>query len=476
MSKTVAVVGAGIAGLATAYFLEEGTEGSGDPVQVTLIEADRRLGGQVESENAERCVIEGGPDSFFTPKPQAVDLCVKLGLSDLLIGTNPAMKNVYVYCGGKLRKLPDGLTSVVPSKLRPFLSTDLITPLGKARMLLDLFKSRRRDEGDESLAHFVRRRLGNQALQRIAEPLMAGIYSGDADKLSMETNFPQLLQLEKEHRSLILGTIANRRRAAAAPKNPNRRPTFMALRGGMGVMTDTLASKLKSALILTGKKAVTLKASPAGEGRYEVVLEDGTSVHADAVVLATPAYASAEIIGGLSPAAASVLGSIPYVSAATVGLIYDRAGFPHPLDGTGLIVAPSEGRRITACTWVSSKWPQHSPPDRVVLRCYLGRDGSEEILKKSDDELCQIAQDEVNLILDISAEPMVKRIHRCDKSMPQYYRGHLERLAALDEAMRNLPGVFLTGSAYRGVGLADCVKQAASTANDTISFLRKVES
>jgi len=474
MSKKVAIVGAGITGLATAYFLQEAAAESGDPLQVTLIEASLRLGGQVVSENVDGCVIEGGPDSFFTPKPQAVDLCVKLGLSDLLIGTNPAKSNVYIFCGGKLRRLPDGLTSVVPSKLGPFLSTDLITPIGKARMLLDLFKPRRREEGDESLAHFVRRRLGNQALKRIAEPLMAGIYSGDAAKLSMQTNFPQLLQLEKEHRSLILGTLANRRRAASTPKSPNRRPTFMSLRGGIGVMTDTLASRLKGASILTGRKVTTLKSASVGQGRYAVLLDDGNAVYADAVVLASPAYASAEILRGLNPAAASVLESIPYVSAATVGLIYESAGFPHPLDGTGLIVAPSEGRRITACTWVSSKWPPHSPPDRVLLRCYLGRDGSEEILKKGDAELCQIAQDEVNLILGISAEPIAKHTHRCEKSMPQYYLGHSESLAALEEAMRGLPGVFLTGSAYKGVGLADCVKQASATADDTVAFLRKI--
>jgi oxygen-dependent protoporphyrinogen oxidase len=471
MSGTVAIVGGGISGLATAYFLQEGARRSGQTVGCTLMESEQRLGGRIVTEKVEGCVIEVGPDSFLTVKPQAVDLCERLGLSDLLIERNPASSRVYILCGGKLRTLPDGLTSIVPTKLAPFLTTDLLTPQGKARMLFDVFVPPKRDGVDESLASFIRRRLGSEALERIAEPLMAGIYAGDAEQLSMQTNFPRLVELELNHRSLVTGTLAKRREAASDPSRTSGRTAFMALRGGLGVMIEALASQLKGVSILTGRKVVALR----GEGPYELELEDATVLGADAVVLATPAYASAELLRESSPRVAALLDGIPYVSTATVSLAYDRSSFSHPLDGSGFVVAPSEKRRITACTWVSSKWPSHSPPDRVLLRCFLGRAGDEDVLHRGDDELCRLAQDEVKSILDVSAAPVLKRVHRCDRSLPQYVLGHIEKLAALDEGMSSLPGVFLTGAAFRGIGLPDCIKQAALAAKKAVDFVTIVE-
>ena len=254
--------------------------------------------------------------------------------------------------------MPDGLASVVPTKLAPFLTTDLLTPRGKARMLLDVFVSPKRDGVDESLASFIKRRLGREALERIAEPLMAGIYAGDAEQLSMQANFPRLVELELNHRSLVTGTLAKRREGASDPSRTSARPAFMTLRGGLGVMIEALASQLKGVSILTGRKVVALK----GQGPYELELGDATVIVADAIVLATPAYVSADLLRESSPRAAAILDSIPYVSTALVSLAYDRSGFSHPLDGSGFIVAPIEKRRITACTWVSSKWPPHSPP------------------------------------------------------------------------------------------------------------------
>ncbi|MGD0637427.1 MAG: protoporphyrinogen oxidase [Nitrososphaerales archaeon] len=472
MDKTVTIVGGGLAGLATAYFLKEGVVKSDLHLETTVVESESRLGGRVETEFVDGCVIEAGPDSFLTLKPQAVDLCEKLGLSELLIGTNSARSKVYVLVGGKLRRLPDGLTSVVPKKLTPFLWTNLLTPWGKTRMLLDVLVPRRKDVGDESLAGFVRRRLGHEALERIAEPLMAGIYAGDAEHLSMSTNFPQLVQLEAKRRSLVLGTLENSRHPVPGEGQRVRRPTFMSLRGGLGQMVDALVSQLKDARIFTGKRPIALKrAGTAGEERYELALDDGTVIGSRSVVLATPAYASAELLKDLSPEASAILGSIPYVSTATVSLIFDRATFPLPLDGSGFVIAPNDNRKITACTWVSSKWPTHSPSDRVLLRCFLGRAGHEEVLQRGDDELCQLAQDELNSILGISALPLQRRLHRCGKSLAQYNLGHSDKLKALDEAMEKLPGVFLTGSAYRGVGLPDCIKQAGLAASEVVGFL-----
>jgi oxygen-dependent protoporphyrinogen oxidase len=474
MERAVTVVGGGISGLATAYFLKEGAANSGTPLVCTLVEAESRLGGRVETEVVDGCVIEGGPDSFLTLKPQAVDLCEKLGLSELLIGTNSGRSKVYVLVGGRLRRLPDGLTSVVPKKLTPFLWTNLLTPWGKSRMLLDVLVPRRTDVGDESLAGFVRRRLGHEALERIAEPLMAGIYAGDAEHLSMSTNFPQLVQLEAKKRSLVLGTLENSRHPVPGEGQRVLRPTFMSLRGGLGQMVDALVSQLKDTRIFTGKRPIALKrAGTPGEERYELELDDGTIVRSGSVVLATPAYASAELLKDLSPEASAILSSIPYVSTATVSLIFDRATFPLPLDGSGFVIAPNDNRKITACTWVSSKWPTHSPTDRVLVRCFLGRAGHEEVLQGGDDELCQLAQDELNSILGISAIPLQRRLHRCGKSLPQYNLGHSDKLKALGGTMEKLPGVFLTGAAYRGVGLPDCIKQAGLAASEVVGFLAR---
>ncbi len=476
MNRAVAVVGGGISGLATAYFLQDYASRSGLTLECAVIEAEPRLGGRILSENVDGCVIEAGPDSFLTLKPQAVDLCERLGLSDLLIGTNSERSKVYVLVAGRLRRLPDGLTSVVPRKLTPFLWTGLLTPWGKSRMLLDVVIPRKSDGVEETLSGFVRRRLGHEALERIAEPLMAGIYAGDAAQLSMSTNFPQLVQLELKKRSLVLGTIANSRHPAPGTIQAVHRPTFMALRGGLERMVDALVSHLEGTTLLTGRKPVILRRKHSHEkGGYELELDDGSLVYADSVVLATPAYASAGLLKDLSPEAASILGSIPYVSTATVSLVYDRSSFPHPLDGSGFVIAPTEMRKITACTWVSSKWPTHSPGDRVLLRCFLGRAGHEELLQRGDADLCQLAEDELNSILGITAKPLLRRIHRCGKSLPQYNLGHSEKLVALGQAMEDLPGIFLTGAAYRGVGLPDCIKQAALTASGTINFLGETE-
>ncbi len=237
-------------------------------------------------------------------------------------------------------------------------------------------------------------------------------------------------------------------------------------------MVDALVSQLNGTRIITGRKPVALKhVGRPDDGRYEMELDDGVILRSGSVVLATPAYASAELLKDLSPEASAILSSIPYVSTATVSLIFDRATFPLPLDGSGFVIAPTDNRKITACTWVSSKWPTHSPTDRVLVRCFLGRAGHEDVLQRGDDELCQLAQDELNSILGISKIPLQRRLHRCGKSLPQYNLGHSEKLRALGEAMESLPGVFLTGAAYRGVGLPDCIKQAAITADEAATFV-----
>lgn len=467
----VAIVGAGISGLATAYFLQEAKK-SGANIECTVIESASKLGGNVQTENIDGFVIEAGPDSFLTLKPQALDLCEKLGLSDKLIGPNTTRSKVYVLVGGKLRTLPDGLTSGVPTKIRPFLTSKLISPWGKLRMLFEVLVSRRKDQSDESLASFIKRRLGTEALRKIAEPLMAGIYAGDAENLSVQTNFPQLQKLEREHRSLILGLMSSKRHATPHDSAPHK-PMFMTIKGGLHLMVDALISQLGNSTIMTQTKLVKLKRLSNGRQGYLLEFGNGGSMEADCVVLSTPAYATADILDELSPAAASVLSTIPYVSTATVSLVYDHASVPGVLDGSGFVVAPMDRRKITACTWVSSKWPTHAPSDRVLVRGFVGRAGDEEILKLSDEEITSIVQQELEVILRISAKPLLKRVNRFELGLPQYNLGHGEKLAKLDETLQSLPGVFLVGAAYRGVGLPDCVKQGQMLSEKIVRFLRE---
>ena len=465
------IVGGGISGLATAHFLQKEGAKIGASFDCTIIESEDRLGGNIQTKNIDGIVMEAGPDSFFTPKPQALDLCEELGLAERLVGINPARSRARVFVGGKLRTLPEGLTSGVPTKLEPFLTSELLTPWGKFRMLCELLVSRRGEQGDESLASFIRRRFGTQALERIGEPLMAGIYAGDAEQLSTSTNFPQLVKLEVEHRSLILGMLSTKRDAPPIRDSSSSRPMFMTLRGGLQVMVDALVSQLKNTAFITKTKVINLRTIASESCGYELELNDGRVINADCVVLATPAYISANILRQSNPSSASILKSIPYVSTATVSLVYNSSSVLNPLDGSGFVVSPVEKRKITACTWVSSKWPTHSPPGKVLLRCFLGRAGDEEILNQRDDEICKTVREELRSILGISAEPLLSRVCRFANALPQYNLGHGEKLAQLDHEMASLPGVFLTGAAYRGVGLPDCIKQGALTAKNVVSFL-----
>ena len=467
----VAIVGAGISGLATAYFLRTEAAKSGVNVDCTVIESSNKLGGNVQTENAEGLVIEAGPDSFLTLKPQALGLCEKLGLSDKLVGTNPARSKVYVLVGGKLRTLPEGLTSGVPTRIRPFLTSGLISPWGKLRMLFEILVSRRKDPIDESLASFIRRRLGTEALRKIAEPLMAGIYAGDAENLSMLTNFPQLVKLEQDRRSLILGLMSSKRHSTQTQIAAPQKPMFMTVKGGLHLMVDALKSHLGSTTVMTQTRLVNLKNLTDGRRGYQLEFNDDRSIEADCVVLATPAYAAADILDTLSPQSASILRTIPYVSTATVSLVYDHTSIPDVLDGSGFVVAPIEKRKLTACTWVSSKWPTHSPSNRVLIRGFVGRAGDEDILEQGDEDICNTVQSELGMILGISANPLLKRVNRFERGLPQYNLGHGEKLANLDKVMQNLPGIFLVGAAYRGVGLPDCIRQGQMIAERVIEFL-----
>ena len=459
MRRRVAIVGGGITGLATAYFLQERARASRQPLEASLIEGEHRLGGKVLTEHVQGFIIEGGPDSFLTQKPWALQLCELLGLADRLTGPQPQRKT-FVLLGGRLRRLPEGVMGLVPTRLGSFLRSDLFSGWGKLRMVVEPLVPPRRDDRDESLGEFVRRRLGRQALERLAEPLLAGIYAADADRLSLLATFPRLRELERRHGSLTAGVMAQRRRSKDAKES---KPLFMTLRPGLSALVEALRARLHGVKVITGQRVAQLGRRNM-KSSYSLRLADGGLLEADALVLTTPAHIAAKLLEPLSPKAAELLAGIPTVSTVVVTLAFRRSQVEHPLDGTGFVVPHVEGRTLTGCTWSSSKWPELAPEGTALLRCFFGRAGQEDALELNDDDLAHLAYEELQGLLGLQGEPILTRVHRWPRAMPQYLIGHLDRLAQIEEALGEHPGLILAGAAYRGIGLPDCIRQARDAA------------
>ena len=466
MSKHVVVVGGGIAGLATAYYL--GKSG----VQVTLIEKDNRLGGKVITDQSDGFVIEGGPDSFITQKPWALQLARELGLEDNFLGTNDDRRETYILRRRKLNKIPHGLHSIVPTRLMPLATSRLISWFGKLRMGMDLFIKPKTDYEDESLADFIRRRLGKEALEVLAEPMLAGIHVSDAETLSLLASFPRFRDTERQYGSLTRGMVAarkmhNQHKAQHANGTPHKHPSmFMTFKGGLTRLIEALRESIQGE-ILTGKGVTALTKADAG---YQLTLDDGHVIQADAVVLATPSYVAAKLLQAEQPDLAQKLAAIRYVSTATVSIGYRKADFQHPLNGFGFVIPRTEPTRLLACTWTSTKFDHRAPDEHVLLRVFVGGPRREELVSQDDDTLVQLVRDELKTIMGIEAEPTIARVFRWNKSNPQYEVGHLERI---DEIESLCPaGIYVTGSAYRGVGMPDCIHQGLQTAEKIIETLQ----
>lgn len=464
----MAIVGGGIAGLATAFALQEEAERAEFPVSITVLEAGPAWGGKISTRRTGDLVIERGPDSFLSQKPAALELCAKLGLSDRLINTNRLPQGACVYSRGRLRELPEGLVLFVPSKLGPFLRSGLVSLPGILRMGLDLVLPQERSKGDESVASFFRRRLGAEAFERLIEPLMAGIYAGDAEQMSLRATFPRFLELERKHGSVIRGMLAGRHKAGGTSRPGPARSMFVTLENGLSELIEALVARIekRGASLALGRTVAALRA-PSVRSKvwtYDLVLDDGGVVTADAVVLATPAYVAARLIRPHSRPAAEKLDAIPYASTATVSLGYRRQDLGPAVRGFGFIVPRAEGRDLVAATWTSLKWPHRTPAGQTLLRCYVGGVGREAVLAEDDAGLLRRVLKDLREIAQIAAEPDVVEVARWDQGMPQYTIGHPSRLEAIQVALNPYHGLYLTGSAYRGVGIPDCIKDASDTA------------
>lgn len=457
--KRIVIIGGGIAGLAAAHRL---TRLAPEAV-ITLVESDTRLGGKIVTERVDGFVIEGGPDTFLAYKPRGVGLCRELGLDGRLHGTNPSIRRTYVARGERLYDLPEGLTGLIPSRFGPMAKTALLSPLGKLRMGLDYILPRRPGETDESIAGFVGRRLGREVYDRLVEPLLSGIYAGDGEQLSLAATFPQLRQTERDHGSLIKGMLAARRNGSRPAPSANGRAAFLTPTTGLAEIVEALESRLTAAGVRLRMGARALRVERSNDG-YGVSLEGGETLFAGAVILATPAFITADLIAGLDEAAATALRAIPYVSTATVSVAYPLADIPRPLDGYGYIIPRAENRPILACTWTSTKFPHRAPEGFGLIRAFVGRAGQADVLARTDAELLHLVREELHRTLGVTAPPFLHRLFRWPTAMPQYTLGHLDRLRTIETQLAALPGLLVAGNAYRGIGLPDCIASGEAAA------------
>ena len=467
--KKIIIIGGGIAGLAAAYRIQRKISEGAD-LECILLEGSDQFGGKISTEKSDGFVIERGPDSFISQKPAAIQLCKQLGLEDRLTGTNPNSPKTFVYTGGKLVTMPDGLSLMIPTKFLPFALTSLFSLPGKIRMALDLLIPRKDGNSDESLASFVRRRMGEEALSKMAEPMLAGIYASDPEKMSIGSTFPMFVETERKYRSLILGMLARKK---AMLMNAGTRPRtshslFMTLKDGLGEMVDAVIKNSPNIQFKSGVKVAALEKKKDG---WHVKLGDGSECQADAIILATPGGVTAKIIKPIAPDSAELLDRIHYVSTATVTLGYKKEGFSHSLDGFGFVVPKAEGRSILACTWTSSKFPHRAPEGHVMLRCYLGGALQEEIAEKDAETLERLVRNDLQEIMGIKETPIFCKVFKNNKSNVQYHVNHSERIDSIMEDLKNFPGLFLAGSAYRGIGIPDCIQNGNQAAEFAFDFL-----
>jgi oxygen-dependent protoporphyrinogen oxidase len=479
----VVVVGGGIAGLTAAWRLAAGSsDPAGDdhtPVDVVVLEASGRGGGTLRTIEVAGAPVEAGPDSFVVRKPWAVNLCRELGLGGDLLA--PGASGAFVWARGRLRPFPEGSAFGIPPDAEAILRWQGLSVRGRMSAALDLWRGRRgRAAGrDESVGSLVSRRMGRECADVLVGPLLAGIHAADPDRLSVEATFPELSVWERGHGSLIRGARAAARSARRASGSAGG-PMFTTLDGGLERLPGSLVSAIGPDRVRTSATVEAIRPTDGGTG-YEVLTAAGERLAADAVIVAVPAHEATRLLGGLSGAedAADALSSIRYVSTATVTLVYPEGTAERLPEATGFLVPPARVRGeapgpavITACTFVSRKWPDPGFGDRAIVRCFVGRDGEQEPLGLGDERLAAVVAQDVEAATEIGAEPEATAVVRWDRSMPQYDVGHLARVDAADAALAaGAPGLFLTGSAYRGVGIADCVRQGNEAAERVRSFL-----
>lgn len=463
-TQTIVIAGGGITGITAAYRLQQAAKAAGADARIIVVEKEKRLGGKVQTDLVDGFVIEHGPDSYIVHKPWMRDLCHELGLPT--VGTDPTVKTTYIYGGGRMEPLPVGMQIMIPTEIWPFLKSRLISPLGKLRAGLEPLVPKRQSEADESIGSFVSRRFGREVMENIAGPLMGGIYGGDWDSVSINATFPMFPKMEREQGSLLLGAMRSK---ANKPKGPTG-SAFNTVPVGLEAAIEALIQASPGVEYRTGTTMTS--ATPASDGKgYTVLLDGEEQLLADAVVLAVPAYVASSLVGGYLPEVAEELDTIPYGNSCVMALAYDRADVKHPLDASGFLVPHTEPLEVTAGTWVSVKWPHAAPEGKVLMRCFLGRAGGKDWTQESDETIIATVRQGLAKVMGLEAEPLLTRIFRWRRAMSQYRVGHLDRMDRVDRLMEQMPGLYLAGAAYRGVGLPDCVREGTQAAKKAATHL-----
>ena len=450
----VAIIGGGVSGLTAAYSLEK-QRAAGIPVEYRLFENSPRLGGALYSEILDGCVIEAGPDSFISEKPWAAALCRELGIGDQLIGSNDDDRKTWIVSGGRLLPLPDGLMFLVPTKILPTALSPLFSWGTKLRMARELMHPPRPMPSDETVAAFIERHFGREMVDRLADPMLSGIYGGDTDQLSVRATLGRFVEMEAKYGSLSRAMLVANRKMKAAMKGKPKPPLFTSLRDGMQQMVNALISRISPERLFLNSP---VNAIEKRNDEYFVYLSTGETQTYDAVILATPANIAGRLLTKIDDSLSAELQRIPYSSSVTATLVYDLADLRRLPGGHGFLVPRSEGRRMRACTFVHNKFPHRAPPDRGLLRCFLGGANDEAILQLSDDEMLAIIHRELREILHLEAHPRLQRIYRWRGAMAQYPPGHLERVDRIEKIVAAIPGLALAGNAFRGIGVPDCVR------------------
>jgi protoporphyrinogen/coproporphyrinogen III oxidase len=463
--KRIAIIGGGISGLSAAYALEEKRR-AGVEAEYVLYEAGPRLGGVLVTDRVDGCILEAGADSFLTEKPWAIDLCKKLGLGDQLIGSNDADRKTYILVRNKLVEMPDGLMFMVPTKLAPTVLSPLFSWGTKLRMAREWFHPPHKANGDETVAAFVERHYGTEMVDRLADPLLSGVYGGEASQLSVRAVLPRFAEMEAKHGSLGRAMLAARVAMAKNSKGPAR-PLFTSLRDGMQQMIEALIAALDGTSL---KSDAAVQAVWPEAGGWVVSAGLNTDQF-DSVILALPTHAMAALLQRCGPELAAELAGIDYSSSVTVALGYDqqvRASLP---PGFGFLVPRSEGKRMLAATFVHNKFPHRAPDNRAIVRCFLGGARGEQMLALSEEEILGIVREELDQILHLKAEPLFARVFKWRGAMAQYGVGHLERLERIAALRQKLPGLALAGNGFTGIGVPDCVRSGTAAVDETLRNL-----
>jgi len=458
--RRIAVIGSGITGLAAAWRLRD-RAAAGTPVEVVVYEQSGRAGGVIQTDRTWGVPLEGGPDSLLVRKPHAIELARAVGLGDHLIVTHPAARGADIYWRGRLHPIPPGLVAGVPRDLTALRRSTILGPYDKLRLLVDrLMRPPRRPVADVSLGQLLARHFGAGLVDRLAAPMLSGIYAGDIRQLSTRATYPQVLDWWMRYGSLL------KARAAEPTPSAPRGPVFMTLDQGLQLLTDTLAERLTPDLRLQTPVAAV---EPDGS-RYRVVTAGGEEAY-DGVVVAVPAGRAATLLETADPAAAALLRTIPYAGLAVVGLVFDPDAVRLPAGKTGLLVPASQPVGMTAVTYVSQKWQYPTPLPYVPIRVFYGRSGDVRDLDRDDDTLVAKAVEELSRVAEVRGEPRLARVFRHDPGMPQYTVGHVDRVEALQRVLAAHPPLRVAGAAYRGVGIPDCVRDGTDAADAVLEAL-----